>query len=98
MKTMICLILDRSGSMNGREKDVVGGVNTFLDEQKKLPDPASVATRHPAAVHAAAGEPKAVDAAKPDSSTQQFRVDSTNLWLMERRKQRLLNVGDEMAR
>jgi uncharacterized protein YegL len=43
MKTMICLILDRSGSMNGRENDVIGGVNTFLDEQKKLPDPASIA-------------------------------------------------------
>jgi Mg-chelatase subunit ChlD len=43
MKTMICLILDRSGSMAGREADVIGGVNTFLDEQKKLPDPASLA-------------------------------------------------------
>lgn len=43
MKTMICLILDRSGSMAGREDDVVGGVNKFLEEQKKLPDPASVA-------------------------------------------------------
>jgi uncharacterized protein YegL len=43
MKTMICLILDRSGSMAGREKDVIGGVNTFIDEQKKLPDPASMA-------------------------------------------------------
>ncbi len=43
MKTMICLILDRSGSMAGREKDVIGGVNSFLDEQKKLPDPASLA-------------------------------------------------------
>lgn len=42
MKTMICLILDRSGSMGGREDDVVGGVNAFLEEQKKLPDPASV--------------------------------------------------------
>lgn len=40
---MICLILDRSGSMRGREEDVIGGVNTFLDEQKKLPDPASIA-------------------------------------------------------
>lgn len=43
MKTMICLILDRSGSMKGREKDVIGGVNSFLAEQKKLPDPASIA-------------------------------------------------------
>ena len=43
MKTMICLILDRSGSMGGREKDVIGGVNAFIDEQKKLPDPATIA-------------------------------------------------------
>ncbi len=43
MKTMICLILDRSGSMQGREGDVIGGVNNFIEEQKKLPDPASVA-------------------------------------------------------
>lgn len=43
MKTMICLVLDRSGSMGGRENDVIGGVNAFIDEQKKLPDPASMA-------------------------------------------------------
>src|SRR5712671_2344415 len=43
MKTMICLILDRSGSMTGRETDVVGGVNKFIEEQKQLPDPASLA-------------------------------------------------------
>lgn len=43
MKTMICLILDRSGSMQGRETDVIGGVNSFIEEQKKLPDPASIA-------------------------------------------------------
>lgn len=43
MKTMICLVLDRSGSMQGREHDVTGGVNQFIDDQKKLPDPASMA-------------------------------------------------------
>lgn len=43
MKTMICLVLDRSGSMSGRESDVIGGVNSFIDEQKKLPDPAIIA-------------------------------------------------------
>lgn len=43
MKTMICLILDRSGSMGGRENDVINGVNTFIADQKKLPDPASIA-------------------------------------------------------
>lgn len=43
MKTMIALILDRSGSMGGRENDVVGGVNSFIAEQQKLPDPATIA-------------------------------------------------------
>lgn len=43
MKTIICLVLDRSGSMNGREKDVIGGVNKFIEEQKELKDPASMA-------------------------------------------------------
>ena|GEM_PF-2848373 len=43
MKTMICLILDRSGSMQGREGDVIGGVNKFIAEQQALPDPASLA-------------------------------------------------------
>lgn len=40
MKTMICLILDRSGSMQGRETDVIGGVNQLIEDQKKLPDQA----------------------------------------------------------
>lgn len=43
MKTIICVILDRSGSMQGREADVIGGVNSFIEEQKKVPDPASLA-------------------------------------------------------
>lgn len=43
MKTILCLILDRSGSMGGRETDVVNGVNSFIAEQKKLPDPAAIA-------------------------------------------------------
>src|SRR5262245_22685642 len=43
MKAIICLILDRSGSMGGRETDVVNGVNSFIEEQRKLPDPASIA-------------------------------------------------------
>lgn len=41
-KTMICLILDRSGSMSGKENDVIGGVNTFITQQKQLPDPAQL--------------------------------------------------------
>lgn len=43
MKTMIYLILDRSGSMSGRETDVVGGVNAFIEKQKQLQEPASIA-------------------------------------------------------
>jgi uncharacterized protein YegL len=41
-KTLICLLLDRSGSMSGKEEDVVGGVNQFLEKQKKMPDPAII--------------------------------------------------------
>lgn len=43
MKSIICVILDRSGSMAGKESDVVGGVNKLIAEQKELPDPASIA-------------------------------------------------------
>lgn len=43
LKTLICLILDRSGSMSGRESDVINGANGFIDKQKALPDPASIA-------------------------------------------------------
>lgn len=35
-QTYIAILLDRSGSMAGSERDVVGGVNTFLDEQRKV--------------------------------------------------------------
>lgn len=40
--TYIAILLDRSGSMHGSESDVVGGVNTFLTEQKQLPGEATV--------------------------------------------------------
>ena len=40
--TEIICILDRSGSMSSIEKDAIGGFNTFLEEQKKLPGTASV--------------------------------------------------------
>jgi len=43
LKTMICLIMDRSGSMQNLRQDVVGGVNNFIEQQKKKPDPASIA-------------------------------------------------------
>lgn len=38
----IVFILDRSGSMAGRENDVIGGFNSFIDEQKKVEGEASV--------------------------------------------------------
>ena len=34
--TEIVFILDRSGSMNGLEKDTIGGYNSFLEKQSKL--------------------------------------------------------------
>lgn len=37
MKTEIIVITDRSGSMKPLQSDVIGGFNTFLAEQKKLP-------------------------------------------------------------
>lgn len=44
MTTHIVFILDRSGSMGGKENDVVGGFNAFLEEQKKLKDEAKLTT------------------------------------------------------
>jgi uncharacterized protein YegL len=43
LKTLIVVLLDRSGSMSGSERDVIGGVNTFLEEQKKIDSPAHIA-------------------------------------------------------
>ena len=42
-KAMLFVLLDRSGSMGGKEADVIGSINTFIEEQKKLPDPAVIA-------------------------------------------------------
>jgi uncharacterized protein YegL len=36
-KSMLAIVLDRSGSMSGLTTDTIGGFNTFLSEQKKLP-------------------------------------------------------------
>lgn len=35
--TDITVVVDRSGSMASCRKDAVGGLNTFIDEQKKQP-------------------------------------------------------------
>lgn len=40
--TDITLIIDRSGSMGGQRDDVIGGINTFFDEQLKQPGEALV--------------------------------------------------------
>ena len=37
LPTHLVAVIDRSGSMGGRVQDVIGGFNTFLAEQKKLP-------------------------------------------------------------
>lgn len=42
MKTDITLILDRSGSMGCREKDVVEGINSFIKGQKEVEGEARV--------------------------------------------------------
>lgn len=44
MTTHIVFILDRSGSMQGKEDDVVGGFNGFLEDQQKLDDNAKLTT------------------------------------------------------
>ena len=41
-KTDITVILDKSGSMRATAADVVGGFNTFLEDQKKLPGEATM--------------------------------------------------------
>ena len=33
--TELVFILDRSGSMNGLEKDTIGGFNSLIEKQKK---------------------------------------------------------------
>lgn len=40
--THISVVLDRSGSMSGIADDMVGGLNSFIDEQKKLPGKATI--------------------------------------------------------
>lgn len=42
MKTEILVITDRSGSMSAIRNDVIGGYNTFLEEQKAVPGEAKV--------------------------------------------------------
>lgn len=41
-KTQIVCILDRSGSMSGIMSDSIGGFNTFLKQQRELPDEATL--------------------------------------------------------
>lgn len=41
-KSLIVIVLDRSGSMNNIRDDTVGGINSFLTEQKKLPGECSL--------------------------------------------------------
>lgn len=41
-KTHIVYVIDRSGSMSGKESDVIGGFNKFIKEQKEHPGEASM--------------------------------------------------------
>jgi uncharacterized protein YegL len=41
-KTLVCFLLDRSGSMAGKQNDVIGGVNEFLAKQKLNTNPCSI--------------------------------------------------------
>jgi uncharacterized protein YegL len=41
-KTMIYVLLDESGSMGSLRADVIGGINEFIDDQRKSPDPAVI--------------------------------------------------------
>ena len=42
--TELVFILDRSGSMNGLEKDTIGGFNSLIEKQKKEDGEALVST------------------------------------------------------
>ena len=43
MKTIIHILMDRSGSMAGKQTDVVGGVNQFIADQQKQPGEDTIA-------------------------------------------------------
>ena len=40
----VIFVIDKSGSMSGTERDIVGGFNTVIEEQKKLPGKVAVST------------------------------------------------------
>ena len=42
--TEIVMILDRSGSMHGLEKETIGGYNSFIEKQKKEDSKANLTT------------------------------------------------------
>lgn len=42
-KSMLFVLLDESGSMSGMNTDVIGSINKFIEDQRKLPDPAVIA-------------------------------------------------------
>ena len=42
--TEIVFILDRSGSMNGLERDTIGGFNSMIEQQKKTEGEALIST------------------------------------------------------
>lgn len=44
MKTEIVFVLDKSGSMSGLEKDVIGGFNSYINKQRKEEGEAYITT------------------------------------------------------
>ena len=40
-RTHICMILDRTGSMESIKQDTIGGFNSYIAAQKSLPTPAT---------------------------------------------------------
>ena len=43
-KTELVFVLDKSGSMNGLEKDTIGGFNSMISEQRELEGEVTVST------------------------------------------------------
>jgi len=90
LKTIIAIVLDRSGSMAGRESDVIQGVNGFVADQQTMPDPAMIAL--------ARFDTEAIERFRPLAPLSAF-VRLTALDYQPRGGTPLLDaVGDELGR
>ena len=68
--THIHMLFDRSGSMRGRESDVQGWYDTFITEQKKLPNPCTVSL----ATFDTEGYDTVIDWSKLEEVPRKFRL------------------------